>query len=261
MLRHRTLHRWTLAALTFAALTLAIANTAGADPVWRHGRHGDFRYAGPGRVVVMHDGAGPMLAGLIGGFVLGAALTHPRPVYVEEHARVAPPPVYRDDRGYREAPPRYRYEDGRYDRYWDTLDECREAALDPHGPRVIKVVDARTGEDLTRSTLTQIIFEQESKGYNLLPTNFLRQIIKFYDDSLGAVLPDYLDKMMQNFMENQERMRTYMSSFTGGFTPFQQGMQGLEEMRKRNLEIFQNTMSMFNPFAPKGEDGKGGKKG
>lgn len=121
-----------------------------------------------------------------------------------------------------------------------------------------KVVDARTGEDLTRSTLTQIIFEQESKGYNLLPTNFLRQIIKFYDDSLGAVLPDYLDKMMQNFLENQERMRTYMTTFTGGFAPFQQGIQSLEEIRKRNMEIFEKTMSMFNPFT--GGDGKGGKK-
>lgn len=119
-----------------------------------------------------------------------------------------------------------------------------------------KVVDARTAEDLTRATLTQIIFEQESKGYNLLPTNFLRHIIKFYDDSLSAVLPDYLDKMMQNFLENQERMRSYMGSLTGGFAPFQQGMQNLEELRKRNLEIFQNTMSMFNPFAGNNDKGK-----
>lgn len=121
-----------------------------------------------------------------------------------------------------------------------------------------KVVDARTGEDLTRATLTQIIFEQESKGYNLLPSNFLRHIIKFYDDSLSTVLPDYLDKMMQNFMENQERMRTYMGTFTGGFTPFT-GIQGLEELRKRNMEIFEKTMSMFNPFAGANDKDKGGK--
>lgn len=123
-----------------------------------------------------------------------------------------------------------------------------------------KVVDARTGEDLTRSTLTQIIFEQEGKGYNLLPMNFLRHVIKFYDDSLSAVLPDYLDKMMHNFMDNQERMRHYMESFSTGFTsPFQQGMQNLEEMRKRNLEIFEKTMSMFNPFVNQNGD-KDGKK-
>ncbi len=122
-----------------------------------------------------------------------------------------------------------------------------------------KVIDAKTNEDLTRSTLTQIIFEQESKGYNLLPINFLRHIIKFYDDSLSAVLPDYLDKTMQSFMDNQDRMRSYMDSFST-FAPFQ-GLQGLDQMRKRNLEIFEKTMSMWNPFAGgvSGEDK--GKKG
>ncbi len=106
-----------------------------------------------------------------------------------------------------------------------------------------EVVDAKTGEDLTRSILTQIIFEQESKGYNLLPINFLRQIIRFYDDSLGTVLPDYLDQMMQQFMDNQDRMRDVMGP-AAEFSPF----KGFEEIGKQNMEMFEKTMNMWNPF-------------
>ena len=137
MTHTRTLLRWTTAALAAATLSLAIAQSAQADPGWRrwkrvdHGRHSRVVQ----RVVFRdadHDGAGPVLAGLIGGFVLGAAMTHPHAVVVHER-ECAPPP------------PRYRYEDASGDRWWDTLDECRDAAYDRYGPRVIRVVDARTG--------------------------------------------------------------------------------------------------------------------
>jgi hypothetical protein len=136
MTRNRTLNRWTLAALSAAALTLAIAQSAQADPGWRrwkqldHGRWGRTEQ----RVVFRQTECGsaaPVLAGLIGGFVLGATMTHPHVGLVHER-EYAPPP------------PRYRYEDAYGDRWWDTLGECREAAYERYGPRVIKVVDERT---------------------------------------------------------------------------------------------------------------------
>jgi len=72
------------------------------------------------------------------------------------------------------------------------------------------VYDAKTGEDLTRSILTQIILEEDGKGRNLLPINFLRQVISFYDDSLRAFLPRYLELSMENFASNQEQIRRYI---------------------------------------------------
>lgn len=111
------------------------------------------------------------------------------------------------------------------------------------------VVDAKTGEDITRSVLTQIIFEQESKGYNLLPIGFLRQVIGFYDDNLGAVLPSYLEKAMGNFIDNQDKMRGMMGSF-GEFSPF----RSFEEIGKQNMELFEQTMNMWNPFVAQDKD-------
>ncbi len=105
------------------------------------------------------------------------------------------------------------------------------------------VVDAKTGEDLTRTVLTQIIFEQESKGYNMLPIGFLRHIITFYDDSLSTVLPGYLEKAMTDFSDNQEKMRDAMGGLTE-LSPF----KGLEEIGKQNMQMFEQTMNMFNPF-------------
>ena len=136
MKRTRSLHRWTLAALSAAALALTLTPAAQADPGWRRWKHAEHgRWGRPEHRVVYREvdrgGAGPVLASLIGGFVLGATMTHPHAVVVQEH-EYAPPP------------PRYRYEDVSGDRWWDTLDECREAAYDRDGPRVIKVVDART---------------------------------------------------------------------------------------------------------------------
>jgi len=106
------------------------------------------------------------------------------------------------------------------------------------------VYDAKTGEDITRPVLTQIIFEEESKGgQTLLPIPFLRQLISFYGDSLQGVVPQYLEMSMTQFARNQEQMRRYMQN-AFGFNPFQQ----FESMGKQNMAMFENAMRMFNPF-------------
>ncbi len=115
-----------------------------------------------------------------------------------------------------------------------------------------KVIDAKTEEDLTRSVLTQIIFEQESKGYNLLPIGFLRQIIGFYDDNLGTVLPRYLDQSMQNFTENQDKMRSYLTTGVEDFSPMKQ----FEQFSKQQTEWLETTWKMFMPFDVKADDKK-----
>ena len=107
------------------------------------------------------------------------------------------------------------------------------------------VYDAKTGEDITRSVLTQIIVEEESKGgQTLLPIPFLRQLISFYGDSLQGVVPQYLEMSMTQFARNQEQMRSYMQN-AFGFNPFQQ----FESMGKQNMAMFENAMRLFNPFA------------
>ena len=108
------------------------------------------------------------------------------------------------------------------------------------------VYDAKSGEDITRSVLTQIIVEEEGKGQNLLPINFLRQLISFYGDNLQVLLPRYLDQSMELFARNQEQMRTYMKETFGGMFPFAR----FEEMGKQNLALFQRAMTMFTPFKP-----------
>ena len=107
------------------------------------------------------------------------------------------------------------------------------------------VYDAKTGEDITRPVLTQIIFEEESKGgQTRLPIPFLRQLISFYGDSLQGVVPQYLEMSMSQFARNQDQMRRYLQN-TFGFNPFQQ----FEAMGKQNMAMFENAMRMFNPFA------------
>jgi len=106
------------------------------------------------------------------------------------------------------------------------------------------VYDAKTGEDITRSVLTQIIFEEESKsGQNLLPISFLRQLIAFYGDNLQGLVPQYLDMSMQAFARNQEQMRTAMQN-AFGFKPF----GGLEDAARQNIQMFQQAMKLMNPF-------------
>src|ERR671929_1405458 len=112
------------------------------------------------------------------------------------------------------------------------------------------VYDAKTGEDITRSVLTQIIFEQENKegAQNLLPINFLRQLIRFYGDSMQMLVPRYLEVSMQSLTREQEKFRQQMTQAFGG-GPF----GALEEQVRRNMEMFERAFAMFTPF-PKREN-------
>jgi polyhydroxyalkanoate synthesis repressor PhaR len=113
------------------------------------------------------------------------------------------------------------------------------------------VYDAKTGEDITRQVLTQIIVEEEGKsGQNLLPIGFLRQLIGFYGDNMQFVVPRYLDYSMRWFSSNQEQVRKYMSDAFGGLFPFGQ----FEEMGKQNMAMFERAMKMLMPFG--GKDGE-----
>ena len=106
------------------------------------------------------------------------------------------------------------------------------------------VYDAKTGEDLTRSVLTQIIVEQEQKGgQNLLPISFLRQLISFYGDSMQFLVPGYLEQTMIAFSRNQEQMRKSLRA-TFGIFPFGQ----FEEMGKQNMALFEQALKMLSPY-------------
>src|SRR6201993_2102665 len=106
--------------------------------------------------------------------------------------------------------------------------------------------DAKTGEDITRSVLAQIIFEQENKaGQNLLPTTFLRQLIRFYGDSMQMVVPKYLEQSIDMLTREQEKFRKQLTNTFSG-TPSAR----LEEHARRNMKLFQQPFSMFKPFVP-----------
>jgi polyhydroxyalkanoate synthesis repressor PhaR len=106
------------------------------------------------------------------------------------------------------------------------------------------VFDAKTGEDITRSVLTQIIVEEEGKGQNLLPISFLRRLISFYGDSLGGIVPRYLEHSMQAFGHNEDQMRELMKTTFGGMFPFGQ----VTDLAAQNRLFFENAMKLFGPF-------------
>jgi polyhydroxyalkanoate synthesis repressor PhaR len=110
--------------------------------------------------------------------------------------------------------------------------------------REFVVYDAKTGEEITRPVLTQIIVEEEQKGQNLLPISFLRQLISLYGDSMQWLVPRYLEHAMTTFARNQEQMRKNLQDAFGGLFPF----GPLEEMGKQNLALFEKAMKMFSPF-------------
>ncbi len=114
------------------------------------------------------------------------------------------------------------------------------------GGRDFVVYDAKTGEDITRGVLTQIIVEEESKGSALLPTAFLRQLIGFYGDSLQGLVPRYLEQAMSSFARQQQQLRQAVQHTFNPFLPF-----GLEEMGRQNIAMIERAMSLFNPFAPR----------
>jgi polyhydroxyalkanoate synthesis repressor PhaR len=107
------------------------------------------------------------------------------------------------------------------------------------------VYDAKSGEDITRSVLTQIIVEEESKGQNLLPLEFLRQLIGCYGDTIrGSILPGYLEQTMTSFVQNQAGIRDALRDSLGGTLPIDR----FEEIGAKNMAMFEQAMSMFNPF-------------
>ncbi len=113
-----------------------------------------------------------------------------------------------------------------------------------------QVFDAKSGDDITKSVLTQIIFEEEAKGENLLPTSFLRQLIQFYGDTMQSLVPSYLEMSMDNLSRNRADL---MDQFAGamGANP---ALKGFENQVRQNMAMFQKTMSMFSPFFPVQQD-------
>ena len=122
-----------------------------------------------------------------------------------------------------------------------TLDDLAQMVKDGED---FVVKDAKSGEDITRSVLTQIIFEEENKGENLLPINFLRQLIRFYGDSMQAVVPSYLEYSIDSLSREQEKFQKQIADAFGGTT-----FPGMEDQVRQNMAMFQQTMQMFNPFS------------
>lgn len=120
------------------------------------------------------------------------------------------------------------------------------------------VQDAKTGEDLTRAVLAQIIFEQENKKEGVLPVSFLRQLIQFYGDNFQTMLPAYLEMSMKTFNQQQEKWREYMSTTVG-----EDKAKAFEEQVRKNMSVFEDTMKFFAPFvpAPPGAPGANGMPG
>lgn len=121
-----------------------------------------------------------------------------------------------------------------------------------------EVRDARTGDDITRSVLAQIIFEEENKGQHLLPIQFLRQLIQFYGDSLQAFVPSYLEMSMQSFAKNQDDMRQKFTDMFGAGMGVKNmtGLKDFEALTRQNLQMLERATRMFTPFGvtPKSSD-------
>lgn len=111
----------------------------------------------------------------------------------------------------------------------------------------VEVVDAKSGEDLTRATLAQIILDEDAKGAALLPVSFMKTIIGFYDDSMQTLLPHYLDMAMDSFKQNQQHLRAETDKVLGPFSPFAQA-DAFQNLQRKQLEQLQQVMAIFNPF-------------
>jgi polyhydroxyalkanoate synthesis repressor PhaR len=132
-----------------------------------------------------------------------------------------------------------------------TLDDLASMVRDG---RDFVVYDAKSGEDLTRSVLTQIIVEQEGKGQSMLPTSVLRQLIGLYGDNLQSLVPRYLEAAMASFTQQQEQMRETLTKTMGGFMPFPAGVPNMQEVGKQNIAMMERAMSLFTPFARREEN-------
>jgi len=121
-----------------------------------------------------------------------------------------------------------------------TLDDLRKMVQEDVD---FVVVDAKTNDDLTRSVLTQIIVEEESRGQNLLPISFLRQIIAMYEDNMRWTLPQYLETAMGWYSQHQQEVQKQVNTSFGGIMP-----PALEEMQRQQMAMFDKAVSMFNPL-------------
>jgi polyhydroxyalkanoate synthesis repressor PhaR len=108
------------------------------------------------------------------------------------------------------------------------------------------VLDAKSGDDITRSVLTQIIFEQESRGEHMLPVQFLRRLIRFYGHSMQNFVPAYLEMSMESFSKSQESWREQLSKAWGGKNP----MGLFEDHARQNMALFEQALKMWAPFSP-----------
>jgi polyhydroxyalkanoate synthesis repressor PhaR len=121
-----------------------------------------------------------------------------------------------------------------------TLDNLAELV---RAGRDFVVYDAKSGDDITRGVLTQIIVEEESKGRSMLPEAFLRQLIGFYGGSMQGMVARYLEQTMATFARQQEQVRTAVQQTMGNFLP-----PGLEEMGRQNMAMMERAMTLFSPF-------------
>ena len=128
-----------------------------------------------------------------------------------------------------------------------TLDHLAEMVKEG---RDFAVKDAKTGEDITRSVLTQIIFEQEGKGETLLPIPFLRQLISFYGHGLQSMVPTYLQSSMEAFTRNQEQFR----EMVGNTMNPGQAFAAFDELTRKNMAMFESAVQMFSPFAAQSKE-------
>ncbi len=129
-----------------------------------------------------------------------------------------------------------------------TLDDLCEMVQEDHD---FVVIDAKSGDDITRSVLTQIIADQESTDETLLPTNFMRTLISFYGNSAKAMLPSYLEQSMNMFEQNQERFKEQIAKSFEGIPNMENifpQAKNMEEIARKNMEIYQNAIKMMPPF-------------
>ncbi len=122
-----------------------------------------------------------------------------------------------------------------------TLDDLAQMVRDEQD---FVVIDAKTGEDITRTVLTQIIVEQETRGQNLLPVGFLRQLIRFYGNSIEKLVPSFLELSLETLVREQDR---FSKQFAGSFG--QTAFDALQEQARRNMAMFEQAVSMFTPFS------------
>lgn len=127
-----------------------------------------------------------------------------------------------------------------------TLDDLAQMV---RSDRDFVVYDAKSGDDLTHSVLTQIIVEQESRegGQTLLPIPFLRQLIRFYDDQIGRMVPPYLQFSLETLAREQEKFRT---QFANAFGNPSAAFEAYQEQARKNMAIFEQAMSLWTPFGP-----------